>query len=197
LSDPSPFGPYVFSLTDEEARVGGSRLALRRGLAGAFERLHVIPLAVFVLLLLFVSILAFTGLMGRRAAEATLLLSAVLFMAARFYAHWRLRAAQKAGLAAVRALQGVGELRLDIDSGGATLAASQPIRRCEFSSRTVIEDSGGLIFFWPPAGEPFFVPSRIFGDDRTAAAFVLQAKERTRDDGPRPCITAGRKSSPN
>jgi hypothetical protein len=179
LSDPSPFGPYTFSLTDEEARAGASRLALRRGLAGAFERLHVVPLAVFVLILAFVSILAFTGLIGRRAAEAALIVSAIVFMAARFYAHWRLRAAQKASLAATKKLRDAGEMRLTVDDDSATLTAREQIGRCEFSNRAVVEDGGGLIYFWPEKGDPFFAPTRVFGRDGDAGAFVAHAKRRT------------------
>jgi hypothetical protein len=185
LSDLSPFGPYVFFLTGEEARAGASRLALRRGLAGAFERLHVVPLAIFVLLLLFVSILAFAGLIGRRAAEAALIVSAILFMAARFYTHWRLRAAQKASLFAAKRLQGAGEMRLTVDDRGATLTASEQVSRCEFSSRAVIEDGGGLIYFWPEKGEPFFAPARVFGRDDEARVFVAHAKERARPSAAR------------
>jgi uncharacterized membrane protein YqjE len=173
------FGPYVFCLTEEEARAGASRLALRRGLAGAFERFHVVPLAVFVLLLVFISILAFAGLIGRRPAEAALIVSAILFMAARFYAHWRLRAAQKASLVAARMLLATGEMHLAVDCDGATLTGSGEACRCNFSSRATVEDAGGLIYFWPEKGEPFFAPTRVFASAEEAAAFVAQAKERT------------------
>ncbi len=84
MSEPAGFGPYSFSLTDDEARLAASRLALRLGLGSRFERDYVAPLVVFVLLLLFVAILAFSGLVGRRMAEAALLLGAIAFLATRF-----------------------------------------------------------------------------------------------------------------
>jgi hypothetical protein len=175
LNAPLSFGPYVFCLTDAEARTGAARLALRRGLVGAFERHFVAPLAVFVLLLVFISIVAFTGLVGRRFAETALILAAILFMAARFHAHWRLRGAQKASLAAAKSLQGEGEMRLVVDDGGVSLEGPL-VRRCGFASRAAIEDAGGMIYFWPEEGEPFFVPTRAFGGDQNAAAFLAYAQ---------------------
>ena len=178
MSAPASFGPYSFTLTDEEARVAASRAGLRRNLAGGFERHYVAPLAAFVLALAFIAILAFTGLIGRRLAEAGLILSALAFMAARFLAHWRLHSAQKASLAATQTLQRRGETRLLVDDQGAAIEGGGDSRRCAFQAGAQAEDAGGMIYLWPRDGEPVFIPTRIFADEGEAARFLAFARAR-------------------
>ena len=62
---------------------------------------HLAPLTAFVLIIVFASALALTGLISRRAGEATLILSAVAFMIYRLATHWRIRRARGAGQAAI------------------------------------------------------------------------------------------------
>ena len=68
--------PIRFALSADEASIGASRAALSGALAGGLMNRHVAPLVAFALLLVFVAILAFTGLMGRRPAEILILLLA-------------------------------------------------------------------------------------------------------------------------
>ena len=178
MSAPTAFGPYSFTLTDAEARVAGSRAGLRRNLAGRFERHYVAPLVAFVLAIAFIAILAFTGLIGRRLAEAALILSALAFMASRFLAHWRLHGAQKASLAAAKALQRRGETRLRIDDQSAAIESDGDSRRCVFQAGAQAEDAGGMIYLWPREGEPIFIPTRIFADAGEAARFLAFARAR-------------------
>ncbi|HYC25792.1 MAG TPA: hypothetical protein VEC58_07130, partial [Roseiarcus sp.] len=93
MSEHKGFGPYRFALTDEEVQIAAARAALGGDLARRFERHHVAPLVAFVLVLIAVAILAFTGLIGRRLAEGLLLMGAVAFLASRLASHWRLQRA--------------------------------------------------------------------------------------------------------
>ena len=65
------FGPYRYALTEEEARVAAERSGLRAALAHGLLTRHVAPLAAFALIVAFAAILGLTGLVNRRAAEAT------------------------------------------------------------------------------------------------------------------------------
>ena len=82
-AESNDFGPYAFSLTADEARIAAARAGLRRALAGGLTAAHFAPLAAFVLAILFVAILALTGLLGRRPAEAALLVCAAAFLVQR------------------------------------------------------------------------------------------------------------------
>ena len=68
------FGPYAFALTPAEAEAAAARFGLRVALRGGLIASHLAPLAIFILAMLFASILALAGFIGRRAAEATILL---------------------------------------------------------------------------------------------------------------------------
>ncbi len=74
------FGPYAFALTPAEAEAAAARFGLRVALRGGLIASHLAPLAIFILAMLFASILALAGFIGRRAAEATILLAAAAFM---------------------------------------------------------------------------------------------------------------------
>ena len=56
----------------------------------------------------FASVLALTGLISRRAGEATLILAAAAFMIQRLANHWRIRRARREGRAAIARLQSAG-----------------------------------------------------------------------------------------
>jgi hypothetical protein len=179
VSEPVAFGPYYFSLTDEEVRVAAARIALCGDLSRRFARDYVAPLVAFVLLLVFVAILAFSGLLNRRIAEATLLLGAIAFMAIRLVSHWRLRGEHKSCLAAVQAVAS-GRLQLLVDHNGASLNGVEAARRCPFGAGARIENVAGLIYLWPREGQPIVVPVRAFADPGEVERFLdfAQATDR-------------------
>lgn len=180
------FGPYRYALTDDEARVATARLALRYGLSRSFERDYVAPLAFFALLLAFVAILAFTGLIARRSAEFALLLGAILFLASRFFAHSRLRRAQRLAKNVVGQLAAAGEKALSMDETGLIFGdanADMP-RRCAFREVSEAENSGGLLYLWRAGNDdaPIIAPTRIFLDAAEAERFLAYAKARLGKD---------------
>lgn len=74
------FGPYAFTLEPAEAEAAAARAGLRTALKGGLLANHVAPLTAFALVMAFASVLALTGLVSRRAGEATLILAAAAFM---------------------------------------------------------------------------------------------------------------------
>jgi hypothetical protein len=178
VSEPAPFGPYCFSLTDEEVQVAAARIALFGDLSRRFERDHVVPLVAFVLLLVFVAILAFSGLLNRRIAEAVLLVGAIAFMASRLVSHWRLRGAHKSSLAAVQAVARWRDLQVLVDHDGACLKGAQAARCCSFGVGARIENVAGLIYLWPPEGVPILIPVRAFADPDEVERFLNFAQRR-------------------
>ena len=60
-------------------------------LKGGLLASHVAPLTAFALIMAFASVLALTGLISRRAGEATIILAAAAFMIQRLANHWRIR----------------------------------------------------------------------------------------------------------
>jgi hypothetical protein len=183
LSVSAALGPYRFSLTDEEARVAASRIGLRFGLSQRFERDYVAPLVLFALLVLFVAILAFSGLIGRRMAEAALLLGAIAFLATRFLAHRRLRRAERLGRKAVADVVANGEVHMRVDDDG--LALSYPGVGAAWESRAFqrmaeAEEAAGMIYLWTPAAEaaPIVIPVRIFVEAEEARQFLAFVRAR-------------------
>jgi hypothetical protein len=174
LTEPAAFGPYSFALTDDEARAAASRIALHSNLARRFERDYVAPLVVFVLFLVFVVVLAFSGLIGRRAAEAALLIGAIAFMTTRFLAHWRLRRAQKFGRAMVARTTALQNIRMSVDDDGVRLdCADAPGVPCAFKLITQADDAGGVIYLWRRDDDaPVIIPARIFMGEDEAKQFV-------------------------
>ena len=77
---PNSFGPYVFTLAPDEAEAAAARAGLRTALKGGLLTSHVAPLTAFALVMAFATVLALTGLIGRRAGEATIILAAAAFM---------------------------------------------------------------------------------------------------------------------
>jgi hypothetical protein len=185
LSEPLAFGPYRFALSDEERRAAIARLSLRYGLSRRFERDYVAPLIVFVLLLLFIAILAFTRLIGRRAAEAALLIGAILFLATRFLAHWRLRRAQSLAKGVVDRIAAAGEATLTVDESGFAFSdrderEKQPV---VFRGLTEIENAGGLFYIWVSSRDsgPLVIPTRVFPDGAEADRFLAFVRRRIRE----------------
>ena len=91
------FGPYAFTLTPAEAEAAAARAGLRTALKGGLLASHVAPLTAFALVMAFATVLALTGLISRRAGEATLILAAAAFMIQRLMSHWRIRRARQKG----------------------------------------------------------------------------------------------------
>jgi hypothetical protein len=179
VSEPAAFGPFSFCLTDSEARVAASRVALRLGLMRRFGRDYVAPLVAFVLLLLFVAILAFGGLIGRRLAEAALLIGAIAFLATRFSAHWRLRRVQRRSEAAIKRIVARGEVQIELGEGGLTLHYAQAdLERRSFADIADAENAGGLIYFWPQDGAPTIIPTRVLVSEQEAARFLAFARAK-------------------
>jgi hypothetical protein len=175
-------GPYSFSLTEDEARAAKARFALRSGLGSRFERDYIAPLALFVLLLVFVAILALSGLIARRLAEAMLLIGAIFFLATRFLAHWRLRGADRLAKRLVDRIAASGERQMSVDENGLRFAGAttDEAARYLFLDVAQAEDAGGVIYLWLSASEnaPIVIPTRIFPDAAEAGRFLAFARAR-------------------
>jgi hypothetical protein len=169
-------------LTEAEARIAASRIALRSNLKRRFERDYVAPLVVFVLLLIFIAILAFSGLVGHRSAEAALLICAIVFLAVRFLAHWRLRRAQQVSRAMVENVIARKEISMRADAEGLTFDDPNAGRqsRHSFQDMAEAEDAGGLIYLWRREDDeaPVLIPTRIFSDEEEAAQFLAAARAK-------------------
>jgi hypothetical protein len=172
------FGPYAFTLTPAEAEAAAARAGLRAVLKGGLLASHVAPLAAFALIMAFASVLALTGLISRRAGEATILLAAAAFMIQRLANHWRIRSARSAGRAAIARLQSAsavtatfGEETLSFDADGRTL-------NLRYADCEQAEDAGGLIYVWPRNGVPIVVPTRAVGDPEEAAHLLSRLSAR-------------------
>lgn len=174
---------YSFALTPEQAKAIAARAGLRAALMGRLSRSHVGPLVVFVLFLVFVAIFILTGLMSRRLGEAALLVAAIVFMASRMAAHWRLRGAKKSSLVAAMALQEAGEITIWIDEAGVRLETASKSRHLAYADCEEAEDAGEIIYLWPRRGEPVFIPAQTF--ETTEAAQKLLALARAGSKLPR------------
>ncbi len=170
----SPFGPYAFTLEPAEADAAAARYGLRLALGRGLTARHHAPLAAFVLTLLFASILGFTDLISRRAAEIAILVAAALFMIQRLVTHWRLRNAQKRGRAALASSR--GPVSVTLDDRGVTVDGVEP-RRLSFREIEEAEDAGGVIYLWPKTGAPVAVPTRALPDAETQR-FLAEAKRK-------------------
>jgi hypothetical protein len=169
---PELFGPYAFTLAPAEAETAAARLGLRTALKGGLIASHVAPLTAFALIMAFASVLALTGLISRRAGEATILLAAAAFMIQRLATHWRIRRARSDGRAAIARLQSAGALTARFDNETLSLdvdgrALCVPYADCEDA-----EDVGGLIYIWLREGGPIVVPTRALADADEAARLV-------------------------
>ena len=172
------FGPYAFTLAPAEAEAAAARAGLRTALKGGLLASHVAPLTAFALVMAFASVLALTGLISRRAGEATILLAAAAFMIQRLANHWRIRSARSEGRAAIGRLQSAsavtatfGDETLSFDVDGRTL-------NLRYADCEQAEDAGGLIYVWPRNGVPIVVPTRAVADAEEAARLLSRLSAR-------------------
>ena len=141
---------------------------------------HVAPLIAFVLLLVFVAILAFTGLMGRRLAEILILLGGAAFMIQRLFTRRQFcsrsaRRAQMGGCGRTRRARS----RPVSTTTGSTFENPSLSRRWRFADAREYEDAGGMIYLWPKgASPPAFFPTRAFADEAEAARWRGFARAR-------------------
>jgi hypothetical protein len=172
------FGPYAFTLAPAEAEAAAARAGLRTALKGGLLTSHVAPLTAFALVMAFATVLALTGLISRRAGEATILLAAAAFMIQRLASHWRIRRARSDGRAAIGPLRSAGALKatfgdeaLSFDMDGRTL-------NLRYADCEQAEDAGGLIYIWPRNGVPIVVPTRAMADGDEAARLLSRLSAR-------------------
>jgi hypothetical protein len=174
----SDFGPYAFSLTADEARIAAARAGLRRALAGGLTAGHFAPLAAFVLAILFVAILALTGLVGRRPAEAALLVCAAAFLVQRLATRRRFFVSRRVADAEIERLRAAGALVLSVEADGLRLDGGPTPQRWRFADCLDAEDAGGLVYLWPRQGAPAIAPTRVFRDQTEAARFARFLRSR-------------------
>jgi hypothetical protein len=187
------FGPYAFTLAPAEAEAAAARAGLRMALKSGLLVSHVAPLAAFVLIMAFASILGLTGLISRRAAEMTLILAAAAFMIQRLMSHWRIRGARREGRAAIEPLQSAGALKATFDNDTLSLEAGGRTIRLTYDDCEAAEDAGGLIYVWPRHGAPIIVPTRALADADEKARLVSRLSGRIGDA--RRLTLAGREST--
>jgi hypothetical protein len=166
------FGPYAYALSPAEAEAAAARAGLRTALKGGLLASHVAPLTAFALIMAFASVLALTGLISRRAGEATLILAAAAFMLQRLATHWRIRRARRKGHAAIARLQSAGALTATFDRETLSLDVDGRTLRLSYADCEAAEDAGGLIYVWPRHGAPIVVPTRAVADGEEAARLL-------------------------
>jgi hypothetical protein len=172
------FGPYAFSLTADEARIAAARAGLRRALAGGLTAAHFAPLAAFVLAILFIAILALTGLLGRRPAEAALLICAAAFLVQRLVTRRRFFVSRRLAETEIESLRAAGPLTLTVEADGLRLDGVAAPMRWPFTDCLDAEDAGGLVYLWPRIGAPAIAPTRAFDDQQEALRFVQFLRSR-------------------
>jgi hypothetical protein len=172
------FGPYAFSLTADEARIAAARAGLRRALAGGLTAAHFAPLAAFVLAILFLATLALTGLLGRRPAEAGLLVCAAAFLVQRLATRRRFFVSRRLAEAEIERLRAAGPLVLSVEADGLRLDGGPESTRWRFVDCLEAEDAGGLVYLWPRQGAPAIAPARVFHDYAEALRFVQFLRSR-------------------
>jgi hypothetical protein len=151
---------------------------LRRALAGGLIGRHLAPLAAFVLAILFVAILALTGFVAQRPAEAALLLAAAAFLIQRLATRRRFYRLRRLAAAEIEAFSAAGRLTLSVDDSGLQLEGLAAPMRWEFADCVEVEDAGGLIYLWPRHGAPAIAPTRVFADVTQAARLLLYIRSR-------------------
>jgi len=172
------FGPYAFSLTADEAQIAAARVGLRRALAGGLTAAHFAPLAAFILAILFVAILALTGLLGRRPAEAALLICAAAFLVQRLVTRRRFFVSRRLAEAEIESLRAAGPLTLTVEADGLRLDGLAAPMRWPFADCVEAEDAGGFVYLWPRQGAPAIAPARIFHDPEEASRFAQFLRSR-------------------
>jgi len=172
------FGPYAFALSPAEAEAAAARAGLRLALRGGLLARHLAPLTAFALIIAFASVLALTGLISRRAGEATIILVAAAFMIQRLANHWRVRNARREGRAAVARLQSAGAVTATFDNDVLSLNVDGRMQRLCYADCEEAEDAGGLIYVWPREGAPIVVPTRALAEGEEAARLVSRLSSR-------------------
>jgi hypothetical protein len=175
---PESFGPYAFTLAPAEAEAAAARAGLRLALKGGLLVRHLAPLTVFALTIVFASVLALTGLVSRRAGEATLILAAAAFMIQRLANHWRIRRARQEGRARITRLQSGGALTVTFENESLSLQVDGPTQQLGFADCEEVEDAGGLIYVWLRDGTPIVVPTRALGDEEELARLMSRLSGR-------------------
>ncbi len=169
---PASFGPYAFTLAPAEAEAAAARAGLRTALRGGLLTSDVAPLAAFALIMAFASVLALSGLISRRAGEATIILAAAAFMIQRLASHWRIRRARSDGKAAIARLQFADALTATFDDETVSLDIDGRTLCVRYADCEEAEDAGGLIYVWPREGGPVVLPTRALPDADEAARLV-------------------------
>jgi hypothetical protein len=172
------FGPYVFTLAPAEAEAAAARVGLRTVLKGGLLASHVAPLTAFALVMAFASVLALTGLIGRRTGEATILLAAAAFMIQRLANHWGIRSARSKGRAAIVHLQSASAVTATFGEETLSFDVDGRILNLRYADCEQAEDAGGLIYVWPRNGVPIVVPTRAFADPEEAARLLSRVSSR-------------------
>jgi hypothetical protein len=174
------FGPYAFTLTPVEAEAAAARTGLRLALRGGLLGRHLAPLTAFALIIAFASVLALTGLISRRAGEATLILAAAAFMIQRLANHWRIRRARRDGRTAIARLQSAGALTATFGNDALSLDVDGRVEQLRYADCEEAEDAGGLIYVWRRDGAPIVVPTRALADGEEAATLMSRLSGRIR-----------------
>ncbi len=172
------FGPYAFALAPAEVEAAAERLGLRIALKGGLTARHAAPLAVFALTLLFASTLALTGLIGRRAGEATIIAAAAAFMIQRAAMRWRFRRARQGGRETMAGLLSAGGLTAVFEEESLTLEGVGRMLHLNYADCEDAEYAGGLVYVWPRAGVPIVVPTRALTGADEAERLVAQLAGR-------------------
>ena len=165
------FGPYAFTLTPAEAEAAAARAGLRLALRGGLLARHLAPLAAFVLIIVFASVLALTGL-------TALILAAAAFMIQRLANHWRVRRARLEGRAAIARLQSAGAVTATFENDALSLDVDGRMQRLCYTDCDEAEDAGGLIYVWLRDGAPIVVPTRALADAEEAARLISRLTGR-------------------
>ena len=170
--DGCSFGPYAFTLAPAEAEAAAARAGLRAALRRGLLASHVVPLTAFALIMAFASVLALTGLISRRAGEATIILAAAAFMIQRLASHWRIRRAHGKSSSAIARLQTADMLTATFDNETLSFDIDGRTLCVRYADCEEAEDAGGLIYVWPRDGGPIVVPTRTLADADEAARLV-------------------------
>jgi hypothetical protein len=181
------FGPYAFTLEPAEAEAAAARAGLRSALKGGLLISHVTPLTAFALIMAFASVLALTGLISRRAGEATIILAAAAFMIQRLANHWRIRSARSEGRAAIGRLRSEGAVTVTFGDEALSFELDGRTLNLCYADCEQAEDAGGLIYVWPRNGVPIVVPTRAVADAEEAARLLSRLSTRI-GNGRRPGV---------
>ena len=179
---PDSFGPYAFTLEPAEAEAAAARAGLRTALKGGLLTSHVAPLTAFALVVAFATVLALTGLISRRAGEATIILAAAAFMIQRLASHWRIRRARSDGRAAIGPLRSAGALKVTFGDEALSFEMDGRTLNLSYADCEQAEDAGGLIYIWPRNGVPIVVPTRAMADAEEAARLLSRLSARIENE---------------